>query len=81
MDVTPLNYQMWEKMGYLDNPQQCGVLLFAKVYFVSFTLIVTFVIVNLFIAVILEGFDDSHKGVEQEIIRVCVEVRTHLLNC
>ena len=37
----------------------CGTAI-SYAYFVSFTLIVSFVFVNLFVAVILEGFDDSN---------------------
>jgi len=43
------------------EPIGCGSP-FAYFYFVSFTMIVTFIFLNLFIAVILGGFGDSNEA-------------------
>jgi len=40
-------------------PEECGNAAAAYLYFVSFTLIITFIFLNLFIAVILQGFGDA----------------------
>merc|ERR1719428_1250889 len=58
-------------MFELDGPVQCGsVVSFA--YFLSFSMFVSFVILNLFIAVIFEGFDDSRKAEVGDIVDTCL---------
>jgi hypothetical protein len=75
--VTEENYPVLEQIGYLDQPYQCGAGMGAIVYFLSFTLIVTLVVLNLFVAVIFEGFEDSQKAEEREVIARCCEVWKH----
>ena len=51
-------------MGYIMKAQQSP---FAPVYFISFILLGTMVILNLFIGVILNGFDEVKKEIEVEL--------------
>jgi len=67
------DYETMVAQGVLDNPNECGNPL-SFFFFLTYTLLVTFVILNLFIAVIFEGFDESQKSEESEIIQKCVEV-------
>jgi hypothetical protein len=67
------NYETLVAEGALDEPNECGNA-YSYFFFLSYTVIVTFVILNLFIAVIFEGFDESQKSEQSEIIQKCVEV-------
>lgn len=67
------DYDTMVAEGVLDNPNECGNPL-SFFFFLTYTLLVTFVILNLFIAVIFEGFDESQKSEQSEIIQKCVEV-------
>merc|ERR1711871_871112 len=66
--ITEDNYEVLNELGYIDHPYQCGSGGYAIAYFLSFTVIVTLVILNLFVAVIFEGFEDSQKAEEREVI-------------
>lgn len=50
---------MFVKEGEELNVMGCGNRLLATVYFLSFMVIVSFIFLNLFIAIILESFDTS----------------------
>jgi hypothetical protein len=58
--------------GVVDAPNECGTWL-AKVYFLTYTISVTFVILNLFIAVILDGFEESQNSEFSDIIFQCLD--------
>jgi len=58
--------------GLVDNPTECGSA-FAYLYFISYTVFVSFVILNLFIAVIFEGFEESRGSELKEVINKCLE--------
>merc|ERR1719487_761676 len=75
MRITAEEYAELERKGFfeLDGPVQCGTPV-SFVYFISYTLFVTFCILNLFIAVIFEGFDDSQKSEEGDILAACQQV-------
>jgi len=53
---------------------ECGDGGFAVAFFMSYTVVVSFVILNLFIAVIFEGFEESSSREDIEIIARCVDV-------
>jgi hypothetical protein len=57
MDVTEQSWGMLKAKCLIDIPNACGTDL-AYVYFVTYTAAITFVILNLTIAVILEGFEE-----------------------
>jgi hypothetical protein len=67
LDVSP-------KDGVVDSPNECGSMWGAYLYFITYTLSVTFVILNLFIAVILDAFEESTRSEVQEIMLKCVEL-------
>eukprot|EP00439_Symbiodinium_sp_Y106_P017984 s4004_g2.t1 len=58
--------------GMVDEPTECGSAL-AYIYFISYTIFVSFVILNLFIAVIFEGFEESRGSELKEVINKCLE--------
>eukprot|EP00440_Ansanella_granifera_P074218 gb/GFBE01080540.1/.p1 GENE.gb/GFBE01080540.1/~~gb/GFBE01080540.1/.p1 ORF type:complete len:2396 (+),score=576.99 gb/GFBE01080540.1/:1-7188(+) len=58
--------------GLVDNPTECGTPL-AFIYFITYTVLVSFVILNLFIAVIFEGFEESSGSETKEVINKCLE--------
>lgn len=72
--IAARDYQDMNDLGYIDQPYQCGTGGSTIAYFLSFTVIVTLTILNLFVAVIFEGFEDSQKAEEREVIVRCCEV-------
>eukprot|EP00746_Dinoflagellata_sp_MGD_P076201 gnl/MRDRNA2_/MRDRNA2_30674_c0_seq1.p1 gnl/MRDRNA2_/MRDRNA2_30674_c0~~gnl/MRDRNA2_/MRDRNA2_30674_c0_seq1.p1 ORF type:complete len:1012 (+),score=166.39 gnl/MRDRNA2_/MRDRNA2_30674_c0_seq1:174-3038(+) len=65
----------------IDQPNGCGSDM-SYPFFIAYTWVITFVILNLVIAVILEGFEDSSKDEGSEIIDHCVEIwRRFDTNC
>jgi hypothetical protein len=64
-----------EELGLADEAHdlvnQCGTPL-AQVYFLTFTMLVTFICLNLVIAVVLEGFEDASNSDQQENIQICL---------
>merc|ERR1711881_612299 len=72
IDVTKENFEELEKMGFIEDPDICGSGFFAQMYFLTFTVVVMFICLNLVIAVVLEGFEDASSSVEKEIIGLCI---------
>eukprot|EP00928_Gymnodinium_smaydae_P038768 TRINITY_DN26656_c0_g5_i2.p1 TRINITY_DN26656_c0_g5~~TRINITY_DN26656_c0_g5_i2.p1 ORF type:complete len:305 (-),score=41.13 TRINITY_DN26656_c0_g5_i2:160-1074(-) len=60
--------------GVLDHPNECGHFGLSVTYFVSYTIIITFVVLNLFIAVIFDGFEESSQSYAHDIIQRSSEV-------
>lgn len=56
-----------------NNPLQCGNPFMSYFLFISCTLIVTFIVLNLVVAVILEGFEDSTANHEEEIVNLAID--------
>merc|ERR1719478_320202 len=66
--------EMFEKCIY-ERPIECGPWYFAVLFFILYTCLLTFVILNLFVAVVLEGFDGGDNGGDEQIIvEKCCEV-------
>lgn len=61
MDVES-DYAYYRAEGLILNPIECGSS-WSPAYFISFVFIVSLVILNLFIAVIFEAFDESAQQV------------------
>jgi hypothetical protein len=56
----------------IEYPNQCREYPYtAQIYFVSFCFVITFSVLNLVIAVILEGYSDGQQHCESEVIDVC----------
>jgi len=64
-------YQMWKDAGMIDDPIECGNSA-SFVYFTCYTMVVTLICLNLFIAVILEGFDDGGRTETEDLLERCV---------
>ena len=72
MRITEKSYKMYAERNLIANPIECGNGM-ALVFFITFTCLFTFVILNLFIAVIFEGFVESQKSGTADIIQNCIE--------
>merc|ERR1719217_1638360 len=73
MKINKDTYPEYQALGLIDNPIECGHLA-AYPFFLSYTVCVTFVILNLFIAVIFDGFYESQKSEWTEVIQMCVQM-------
>jgi hypothetical protein len=59
----------------IEHPNQCREYpYFSQLYFVSFTFIIAFSVLNLVIAVILEGYEDGKEHIESEVIDACIKL-------
>jgi len=68
-------YKVLKDKCMISNPNQCTELPFAaEIYFISFCLVITFMVLNLVIAVILEGYEDGKDHIEGEVIDVCTSI-------
>jgi hypothetical protein len=74
LDVSHDNYEGLKDRGLIDEPILCGGKTAAYIFFIAYTCIITFVILNLFVAVVLEGFEGTNEGEEQAIVTKCIEV-------
>jgi len=72
MDVTADTYGILEEKCLIEDPQSCGTPM-AYVFFVLYTCIITFVILNLVIAVILDVFEDSSTNDEGDLVSRCID--------
>ena len=51
--------------GYIDDPIECGKAGYASVFFLMYTLTVTFIVLNLFIAIIVDSLQAKHFDDEE----------------
>jgi len=72
--ITADNYARLEERCLLANPVACGKPKSAVFFFVTYSCVITFIILNLFVAVVLEGFDQSNSGEDDVTVEKCVEV-------
>jgi len=74
MDLQTVDFATLDlnKDGFVDNPTECGSG-FSFLYFISYTILVSFIFLNLFIAVIFEGFEESRGSEPMEVITKCLE--------
>jgi len=74
--ITEENYQELFDKCAIQKPLGCGANDFNMHYFFfcTFTILMTFVILNLFVAVVLDGFDGSAVGEEETIVQKCMDV-------
>lgn len=75
MHITRANYEEYKTAGRIDEPIVCGNRITPILFFFSYTILVSFVVLNLFIAVIFEGFDESQKSQKQtlaDLIQRCI---------
>jgi hypothetical protein len=76
LQITMENYQTLVDVCAIAKPLACGANDYYMhfIFFCSFTIVMTFVILNLFVAVVLDGFDGSAVGEEEAIVQKCIEV-------
>jgi hypothetical protein len=75
LKITDDNYEILAGKCLIDTPVQCGSPASAQVFFVAYTCFVTFVILNLFVAVVLEGFQDgADENEERQVLAQCIAV-------
>jgi len=72
-------YEMLEDKCLIDNPNTCvapvlGSNIMPSIYWVAYTLIVTIMVLNLMVAVILEGYEDGKPSRESEVVILCKKV-------
>jgi len=68
--------QEWDvlnKKCLIDNPMECGNQFYSYFFFSTYTMAITFVVLNLVVAVILEGFEDSALDKELEIVNLAID--------
>jgi hypothetical protein len=56
-----------------DTPMECGNSSMAYFFFLSYTWVIMLVVLNLVVAVILEGFEDSAGAQEDEIVNLAID--------
>merc|ERR1719235_1024871 len=71
-DVTDESWDILNDKCLIDEPNQCGKSNFAYIYFVAYTCLITFIIFNLVVAVILEGFEDASTNEESDLVGYCI---------
>jgi hypothetical protein len=74
MDISKDNFQMLEAKCMIDKPVQCGSYSMSIVYFAAYTAVISLVLLNLFVAVVLEGFEGSNDTDEREVITACLKI-------
>jgi hypothetical protein len=72
--ITAETYDSLYDRCLLSSPVACGKPKSAMFFFVTYTCVITFIILNLFVAVVLEGFDDSNSGDDDVTVERCVEI-------
>jgi hypothetical protein len=69
------SYNVLKDKCMIEYPNMCPESSFIpKIYFVIFWLCITCTLLNLFIAIILEGYDEGAENCEGEVIDTCIRV-------
>merc|ERR1719199_1775457 len=74
MDIQKANFADLQNKCMIDKPVQCGSSTLSVLYFSAYTALISLVLLNLFVAVVLEGFEGSNDTDEREVITVCIKV-------
>ncbi|CAD7929440.1 unnamed protein product [Amoebophrya sp. A120] len=67
-------YDMVNERCLIEHPIGCGNKAMSHLYWVSYTMVITFVVFNLVVAVILEGYEDSTQKTEEEIVNQAIDL-------
>jgi len=73
------NFEVLKDKCLIDVPNGCVQTVFGHnvwpvVYWVSYTLLISFMVMNLLIAVILEGYEDGKDSPASEVVDVCIRL-------
>jgi hypothetical protein len=74
MEISKANFNDLKDKCMIDKPVQCGAYSMATTYFIAYTAVISLVLLNLFVAVVLEGFEGSNDTDEREVITVCIKI-------
>merc|ERR1719171_2377255 len=74
MELRSDNFEDLEEKCMIDKPVQCGSYSMSIVYFAAYTAVISLVLLNLFVAVVLEGFEGSNDTDEREVITACIKI-------
>lgn len=72
-------YEVLKDKCLIDIPNGCVQTIFGHniwpvIFWVSYTLLISFMVMNLLIAVILEGYEDGKDSPASEVVEICVKV-------
>ncbi len=71
--VSADNFVSLSDRCLIDQPVQCGTPWLATLFMMLFVTLISYTTLNLFIAVVLEGFNDAKDRNEGEIISRCID--------
>lgn len=72
---TETKFEVLKEKCLIDNPNSCVTNPYASfIFWVTYTLLITFMVMNLVIAVILEGYEDGKESPASEVVDVCVKL-------
>jgi len=83
---TEASFNILDSKCLIDRPNACVQTIFGRnwfpaIYWVSYILLICLMVMNLVIAVILEGYEDGQARPEEEVIELCVRTwRTYDAN-
>jgi len=72
---TETKFEVLKEKCLIDHPNSCAQNpYFSFIFWVTYTLVITFMVMNLVIAVILEGYEDGKESPASEVVDVCVKL-------
>jgi len=72
---TDTKYEVLKEKCLIEHPNTCAQNpYFSFIFWVTYTLLITFMVMNLVIAVILEGYEDGKESPASEVVDVCVKL-------
>jgi hypothetical protein len=74
MEIVQNNFDDLEAKCMITKPVQCGAYYSSVLYFIAYTFVISMVLLNLFVAVVLEGFEGSNDTDEREVITACIKI-------
>lgn len=72
---TEAKFEVLKDKCLIEHPNSCAQSpYFSFCFWVTYTLLITFMVMNLVIAVILEGYEDGKESPASEVVDVCVKL-------
>jgi len=67
------HYDLLKDKCLIDKPNSCVLHpIFPKIFWISFTMALSLIVMNLVIAVILEGYEEGKPSPEGEVVDICI---------